>query len=165
MKRLSGVLIITLIIAAVTLVIGLGPAASQQPQTETFTLCAQEKSGFDRFIDVGREGFSPGDYSVSVKPLFDPDTGAREGTSVSKFTFVRPLGKENGRGYVDGTYELQNGKVTFYSSFKFSDETVPFAVTGGNESYANVAGTVTDSPGRCLEKKGGILQFEITHNG
>ena len=131
---------------------------------KSFTLCAQEQSGFDRFIDVGRKNFSPGDYSVSVKPLLDPHTGDRMGQSVSRFTFVRPLGDDNGRGYVDGTYELETGKITFYGSFKFSDDSVPFAITGGNGAYANVAGTVTDGPGKCRGERGGVLQFEVIHN-
>ncbi len=137
-------------------------AASQQPGRETFSLCTQEQSGFDRMIDVGRKGFSPGDYSVGVKPLFDAATGARKGRLVSTFTFVQPIGKNGGRGYVEGTHELADGKITFYGSFSFSDDDVAFAVTGGTGAYSGVRGTVTDSPGRCRGKKGGRMTYALT---
>jgi hypothetical protein len=153
--------------AAVTAALAgsLVPAASQQPAGETFSFCTQEQSGFDRMIDVGRKSFSPGDYSVGVKPLFDPATGSRKGTLVSTFTFVQPIGKNGGRGYVEGTHELADGKITFYGSFSFSDDDVAFAVTGGTGAYSAVRGTVTDSPGRCRGKKGGRMTYALTRNG
>lgn len=141
------------------------PAASQEPASETFSLCTQERSGFDQMIDVGRKSFSPGDYSVSVKPLLDPATGARKGTDVSTFTFVQAIGKNGGRGYVEGTHELATGKITFYGSFKFSDDDVAFAITGGTGAYAAARGTITDSPGRCRTKRGGTMTFTLVHNG
>lgn len=164
MKRIAGGLLTAVLLTGATLAIGLGPAASQQQAAESFVLCTQEKSGSDRFIDVGRKGFSPGDYSVSVKPLLDPETGERRGQSVSKFTFVRAIGKNNGRGFLDGTYELETGDIAFYGSFKFSDESVPFAITGGNGAYSNVGGTITDASGRCRGEPGGMMQFEVAHN-
>ncbi|HVF52847.1 MAG TPA: hypothetical protein VNC78_04480 [Actinomycetota bacterium] len=164
MRKATGTVLAFVLTAAAMGATGLGPASSQEPGPETFTLCAQEQSGFDRSIDVGKRDFSPGDYTVSVKPLLDPETGDRKGQLVSTFTFVKPIGKNDGRGYVEGTYELETGKITFYGSFKFSDEAVVFAITGGNGAYSNVGGTVSDSSGRCDGERGGLFQFEVIHD-
>ncbi len=141
------------------------PAASQEPAAETLTFCTQDQSGFDKAIDLGRKGFSPGDYSVSVKPLLDPATGARKGSSVSTFTFVQQIGRNGGRAYVEGTHELTDGKVTFYGSFKFSDDAVAFAITGGTGAYSAVRGTITDRPGRCRGRRGGTMTYQLMRNG
>jgi hypothetical protein len=76
------------VVGVMTALIGSGvvigamvPAASQQPGT-TFTVCDRNRGGYNREIDVGRNGFSAGDGILEVDTLRRPKSGAKVGRLV-----------------------------------------------------------------------------------
>jgi hypothetical protein len=159
------------VLGVVTSLIGSGvvigamvPAASQQPET-TFTLCDRNRGGYSKDIDVGKQGFSAGDYFVEVDTLRRPKSGAKVGRIVVKTTFVRVFRKQqDARFIVDFQATLPNGKITGYGSARFSSFQKggsKFAITGGTGTYNEVRGGAIVRSGRCGGKAGVIITFNL----
>lgn len=70
-KLLAAGLAISAIAAVVLTVV---PASSQQPPARTtLSLFDPNKVDWDKDIDLGREGFSPGDMNIFVENALDPE--------------------------------------------------------------------------------------------
>ena len=141
------------------------PASSQGPgQRTTITVFDPNRTDYDKEIDEGRKGFSPGDWNVSIEKVFDPETCERAGRATIRFVFVRQTGRNDGNFIVDFTYTRADGSITSYGSGKFSDFEGGFAfpVTGGSEAYKDATGEVLLEEGveRC-DKKGALLTFDL----
>ena len=148
-------------VTAVILLVSLVPASSQQATKKTFTVCERDNSGFSKDIDVGRHGFSAGDYSVASTP--DYRAGHRVGTDISKMTVVHRIGKHDAKIIIDATLILRNGKITAYGPARFTRFTkgVTFPVTGGSGHYRKARGTVRVVEGGCAGKSGIRLTFRV----
>ena len=150
------------------LVVGiLVPAASQQPTTQTIVVCDPDEgpnAGFSREIDVGKNGFSSGDYVVFTDKWYNPATGARRGRDAGRFTFIRPLGKRNGVFYIDATGIFKTGKIMVSGAATFAKiegKGAKFAVTGGTGAYREAEGTLIAKSGRCRGNPGVLLTFRL----
>jgi hypothetical protein len=148
-------------VTSVILLASLVPASSQQATKKTFTVCERDNSGFSKDIDVGRNGFSAGDYNVASTP--DYRAGHRVGTDISKVTVVHRIGKQDAKVIIDATLILRGGKITAYGPARFSRFTkgVGFAVTGGTNRYRKARGVVHVKEGRCAGKSGIRLTFRV----
>jgi hypothetical protein len=164
MRRRVVVLLVSAGLVASGIVAGLYvPAASQGTGADTFTLCSKAGAGYNRNINVGPRRFGPGDMSVAIEPLFNPRTGARVGRDVNHFTFVKPIGRQDGLAIVDVTVNLRGGKLTVYGAFRFSQfrRGAKFTITGGTGAYSNAGGSVTVTSGRCDGARGDRLRFNV----
>jgi hypothetical protein len=139
------------------------PASSAGGKTESFRLCDQNKPGFSHDIDVGEDGFSPGDYNVFVDKLLDPKTGRKAGRDYGKFTVIRPIGNNDAAIMVDAMFFLPNGKISVYVAGKFSDfgEGTSYPVTGGTGHFENVTGSVFLKSHPCDGKGGIVFDFNL----
>jgi hypothetical protein len=148
-------------VTSVILLASLVPASSQQATKKTFTVCERDNSGFNKNIDVGRHGFSSGDYNVASTP--DYRAGHRVATDISKMTVVHRIGKHDAQIIIDATMILRNGKITAYGPARFSRfaKGVSFPVTGGTGHYRKARGTVRVVEGRCAGKSGIRLTFHV----
>jgi len=163
MKRWQVASVVVLVATASLAVGPLTPASSQgQPQQMTLTLFDpnNDKKDFEKEIDEGREGFSPGDWAVFRERQFDAETCGQFGRLVGRFVFVKRAGKQDGFGIFDGTLLGREGKLSFHSGIKFSEfqgNRPIFAIVGGTEAYIGAGGHVTmqEDVTRC--DKNGVL--------
>jgi hypothetical protein len=158
-KRLA-VVGVTVAAAAGLLAAFLTPASSQQSGTQTIRVCDQNRPGFSRDIDVGKEGGFSGDYNLFTDVLLDPQTGDKRGRDVGRLTFVK---RSNGSFIADATFTFPTGKVMVYGASRFANiQKARFAVTGGTGRFRNASGTLTLSPARCDGKRGLNLTLRLT---
>jgi hypothetical protein len=123
------------------------PAGSQQPEERgTITLFDPNKTNYEKIVDEGRNGFSPGDMILFVDAQFDPETCERRGTLIGRITISKFLRGENAWFVGDFTLNLPDGKLTAAAGAKFSEfaQTVDgvFAITGGTGAYRDASGEV-----------------------
>ena len=152
-------------IAASAIVLAtLVPASSQQAATTTKRVCEVNNTGFSKFIDVGKHGFSAGDYQLSSTPVYDTATGKRVATDVVKITIVNRIGKRNARFILDATLVFKAGRVTAYGPGLFSNfrKGINFAVTGGTGAYRLADGTAFAKNGLCRGKPGVHITLNLT---
>jgi len=169
MKRWQIVSVVVLVVGTSLAVGPLTPASSQgQPQPTTLTLFDpnNDKQDFEKEIDEGRKGFSPGDWTIFKERQFDAETCEVFGPLVGRFLFVKRAGQQDGFGIFDGTLLGPDGKLSFHSALKFSEfdgERPIFAVVGGTEAYSGAGGhaTMQEDVSRC--DKNGVL-ITITLN-
>jgi hypothetical protein len=164
MRRRGAILGLCAALIGVGLVGGsLLPAVSQEPSTQRFTLCEKYNTGSEKSINVGKKRLSPGDWSVEVLPVFDPQSGRRVGRDVTEFTVAKRLGRRDALNIVDATVTLRGGKLTIYGTFKFSSfrDGVTVPITGGSGRYLNAGGSVTARPSRCDGARGLRIAFNV----
>ena len=104
---------------------------------ETFTVLGTTIK--DRFVDVGKKGFGPGDVSVFVDNLTD-DSGALVGKSRIQCTIhIGPWAICTGTFNVNG-----RGEIVGQGLVPFSEDATTFDVpiTGGTGEFDNVRGEV-----------------------
>lgn len=149
------------------LIAGLQPAVSQAPGNVTLTYFDPRATDFEKQIDEGRKGFSAGDWSVIKDRVFDPDTCAKAGDFLGRFTFVKAVGRNNGYFIVDASVLTPDGKLTVYWPGKFSEfESLAAggggAITGGTGIYAGAGGTITvEEDVQMCEKTGAVITIEL----
>ena len=141
------------------------PASSQGPGGRTtITIFDPNRTDYSKDVNVGRKGFSPGDWNVSIEKALDPETCEPAGRAVIRFTVVRLVGDNNADFIVDFTYLRSDGKITAYSAGRFSDFENGFAfpVTGGAGAYKDATGEVTIQENvELCDKKGATLTFDL----
>ncbi|MDP9067597.1 MAG: hypothetical protein M3N53_04485 [Actinomycetota bacterium] len=168
MRKLAAVLTFVLLVGGVLLG-SLQPASSQASGGRTLTFFDPNRTDFEKNIDEGREGFSPGDWGVIKDRFFDPDTCEKAGTFLGRFTFVKAAGQNDGFFLLDGGALLSDGKLTFYWPGRFTEFASPDAagaggaVTGGTGPYAGAGGTVTVREDQQMcDKNGALVTIELT---
>jgi hypothetical protein len=163
-KKLVVLGVVTSLIGTGVVIGAMVPAASQQPGT-SFTLCDRNRGGYSKDIDVGKQGFSAGDYFVEVDTLRRPKSGAKVGRIVVKTTFVRVFRKQQDARFIaDFQAAFPNGKITGYGSARFSSFQKGgsgFAITGGTGTYNEVRGGAIVRNGRCGGKAGVLITFNL----
>jgi hypothetical protein len=163
-KKLVVLGVVTSLIGSGVVIGAMVPAASQQPRT-TFTVCDRNRGGYNKEIDVGRNGFSAGDGILEVDTLRRPKSGAKVGRLVLRATVVRVFRRQQDSLVVgDFTATFRNGKITAYghATFrKFQAEGAKFAITGGTGSYNDVRGVVVVRLGQCGGKLGTRSTFNL----
>ena len=153
-------------VSAVMLVANPGPVVSQQPaERQTLSFFDPRATDFEKFLNEGRRGISPGDTILFVEKQLDPETCERAGKLVGRIQIVKRAGRENALFHGDFTLLLSSGKITAAGAGKFSDfmSTDPmFAVTGGTETYRDASGevTLTEDVEMC-GKKGALTTVDV----
>lgn len=158
----------TLVVSAIGLwVFSAGSVSSQAPPARTtLTFFDPNKTNFEKFIDVGREDFSPGDYSIFIENLKDPDTCEGAGKIIGKFTISKVVGRENAFFVVDFGFRLPDGTITGYHAGKFSDFASDtrnhLAVTGGTQVYEDATGEFTlDEDTQMCGTRGALITVDL----
>ncbi len=163
-KKLFVLGVVTSLIGSGVVIGAMVPAASQQPGT-TFTVCDRNRGGYNKDVDLGKRGFSPGDQFLETDTLRRPKSGDKVGKLVLRGSIVRIFPKQQDALFiVDVTTTFRNGKVSGYgySRFsKFQGEGAKFAVVGGTGRYNNVRGAAVVKSGRCGGKPGTRITFDL----
>ena len=168
MKRLRLMLGVALVLVAIMVALSALPAVSQQPPSRnTLTFFDPNKTTWEREIDAGREGFSPGDTILLVDAIFDPETCERRATLVGRLEISKMVSEENAWYVGDFTLKLADGKLIAEAAAKFSEfnqsEKGVFAVTGGTDAYRDASGEVKfgeDQVTMC-DKRGSTFTVDI----
>lgn len=164
MRKKMFVMLALALTAGVIVGLVAGPATSQvDPQRTTITLFDPQATQHEKEIDEKPAGFSAGDWGVFREKQLDPETCETAGQVVGRFTFVESIGKDNGYFMVDGGLLLDDGKLTFQGTGKFSEDTAfNIAVTGGTGPYKDASGEVTfaDNATNC-DKKGDLITIDL----
>jgi len=156
-KRTLGLLAAGGLVAAAWMAVSSMPAASQQG-SRTIALCEPDRGGYDRFVDVGKKGFSPGDHALFVDRLYRRSNGTRWGKGVGSVTVVRT---KDGLWLVDYTMATKGGKISSDGFYRDSELRTGFKspITGGTGAYDEARGTVALQRGKC--KGGPGLRFTL----
>jgi hypothetical protein len=159
-KKLAALGVTVGAVTTAILLASLVPASSHGAITKRFTVCEKDNTGFVKSIDVGRHGFSAGDYALNSTPAYH--AGHRVGRDVGKQTVVRRIGHD-AQIIVDATMILGAGKISAYGPARFSRfaNGVSFPVTGGTGIYRKAVGTVRVVNGSCVGKSGIRLTFRL----
>lgn len=141
------------------------PAQSQGKGEEVMNVCDQNRPGFSADVDVGEEGFSPGDYNVFGDKLLYSKSGRKAGHLVGKLTFVRPVGNRDAVILGNVLAFFPSGKLSVDFGGRFSDfeKGTAFPVTGGAGHFAHATGSVTLKSGPCNGKPGIRLRIVTEH--
>lgn len=149
------------------LVLGARPAVSQPPnQRTTITVFDPNATPYEKEVNEGSKKFGAGDWGVSLENLLDPESCEKVGQAILKFTFVKPVGKNDGFHITDGTAVLPDGKIAVYSGGKFSEfgaeDGADLPVIGGTGAYQDATGTMTVLEDQELcDRKGATLTFSL----
>ncbi len=166
MNRKTLYVVTALVVLIGAIVVFAVPAGSQQPQQRTtLTFFDPNRTNWEKFVDVGRGDFSPGDTILFVDAQFDPETCDRVGTLVGRLTISRLLGRENAWTIGDFTLKLPAGKIMASGAAKFAEfdqtERAVFAVTGGTDAYRDVSGDVSiQEDVRMCDRKGALVTID-----
>ncbi|HEX2240100.1 MAG TPA: hypothetical protein VHJ82_03010 [Actinomycetota bacterium] len=136
------------LIAIFVLLVTLVPASSQQPpERNQITVFEPSKVDYEKVIDRGHRGISPGDTILFINRQLDPETCGRIGTLAGRITISKVLRAEENAWFVgEFTLKLADGKLTAAGAAKFSEfaqtENGVFAITGGTGAYRDASGEV-----------------------
>lgn len=160
MTKLLANAAVAILLAAAVAVVSVAPASSQQPDQPVRIEVIESGDGFERVIDVGKKGFSSGDYVVSIDALVDRQTQQRVGRVVGKSTLVKP---QKALFLTEGTFEFEGGSVTAEGLIAFGEDVdAVLAVTGGTGDYATARGTVSVEDTLETGEHTLLLTFELT---
>lgn len=130
---------------AVPVVAWFAPASVASTQIQVL----DHEGPFEKELDLGKSGFSPGDITLGTHQLFDaasPTTVV--GRDFERLMVLRVIaGGQDADFIYDSTLRLAGGDVVLYGEGRFSDisstEGATIAVTGGTGTYAGATGTAT----------------------
>jgi allene oxide cyclase-like protein len=151
------------------LMIGIGatPAGSQSPkQRTTIEVFDPNKTPYNTNINERSKKFGSGDWSVGLENFLDPETCERAGRAVTKFTFVKPLGNEDGYYTIDATILLPDGKITVAGGGTFGEfeeeDGAAFSVVGGTGAYQDATGqmNIVENQELC-DRMGANITFSL----
>ena len=153
-------------LSAVVLIGTAMPVVSQQPaQRQTLTFFDPAKTNYERFINQGKRGISPGDLIMIIENQLDPETCEKVGRLVGRIQVIKVVGEED--AIFDGSFTvlLPDGKITGSGVARFREftSTEPvFAVTGGTGAYRDASGEVSFEENVSLcDKKGDLVTIDI----
>ena len=123
------------------------PVQSQQPaERQTITFFDPNRTEYERFVNEGRRGLSPGDVILFVDKQLDPETCDRLGSLTGRLQIIKTISDRDARFSGEFTVTLAGGKIVAGGAARFSEfaGTDPvFAVTGGTETYRDASGEVS----------------------
>jgi hypothetical protein len=131
------------------------PAASQQDTT--LALCDTNRSGYEKNVNTGKKGFSPGDGFVFSDPLLNRQSGNRAGRLVGQITFLRIFRQpQDVLFHAHVSIQFPKGKVTVFGHGKFRGLRNGFKlpITGGTGRYNGAGGNADIQSGKCRGKPG-----------
>jgi hypothetical protein len=129
-----------LVIAAAAAITHTAALATDAPRTITVT--EPFVGGHSRYVDVGKEGFGPGDMFLSTDvPMYDAQTEKRVGSSDGIETMVSL--RHKGTVMLHGRARLPDGVVELTALLRHSDREQTGIVVGGTGAYAGARGYAT----------------------
>jgi hypothetical protein len=136
MKRI--LLVISAISAVLVLVASIvaGASTSEPRIHQARTIRVIEHATTDRFVDIGKEGPSPGDQLTFRNKLYDETDTSIVGHDQGGCVLISPA---LGRWQCSFTSFLRGGQVNVEGPFFDTSDTV-LAVTGGTGTFQNVRG-------------------------
>lgn len=143
------------VLVGAMLVAWLAPPSLAQTQIRIL----DREGPYERFVDVGKPGFSPGDTVLESHPLLDASDQRVVGRSFTRFTILRVLkGGEDLIAILDLTVRLTDGDISLYGPVRFSELFSPggatFSVVGTTGAYDGMTGSAnavaTDTEGEFL---------------
>lgn len=156
-----------LLVAALVLAVGAIPlthnVGTAQAQTATqMQFFGPDGSGFERFVDVGRKGYSPGDDSFFSVKLVDTSTEEVAGRAVGLCTAIVPS-RTNTLQRCEFQVNLPTGSILAIASFRVAalEQGAPLAIAGGTGDYNDVAGTLTLTNAKRQGKTGALIDIEL----
>lgn len=144
-----------------------GPVSSQSPgQRTTLTFFDTRATDWEKDIDLGRKGDSPGDMNLFVDRLFDPETCEKAGNVLGRFQISKFVGKRDAWFVIDVTWRLPDGSLQTQHGGRFTDFMEPgtavFPVTGGTGAYKDATGQlVLEEDVELCEKTGTRFTFDL----
>jgi hypothetical protein len=168
-KRRGGAALAVSVIGLIALIVGSAiPVASQQPaERTTLTFFDPRRTDYDKFVNAGRRGFSPGDVLLFIEKLRDPETCDRAGKIIGKFTVSKLVGRQNAFFLLDYNFRLPDGTITGSHGGKFSDFESDtrnhLAVTGGTHAYRDATGefTIVQSEDKMCGSRGDLITVDL----
>jgi len=130
------------------------PAALRISEAETIRLVSQPER--ERFVDVGRSGFSPGDSFVFLDSLMNETKSLQVGTLLGHCTI-----HFEGRGVCEATLRLRDrGQITATGALNLSEQSRggTVAITGGTGDFQNVRG---QAQVRFLDEDAELITLEL----
>ncbi|HYX79121.1 MAG TPA: hypothetical protein VE976_00795 [Actinomycetota bacterium] len=122
-------------------------AAPSSAQTQIRVL--DHEGPYEKDLDLGKEGTSPGDLTLGSHALYDADDPtAIVGHDFERLTILRVRsGGEDLDFIYDSTLRFRGSDIVLYGEGRYSDiftsEGVTVPVTGGTGIYAGASGTAT----------------------
>jgi hypothetical protein len=166
MRKGLGVLA-TLVLVSVVGGVMANPASSQSPkQRTTISVFDPNKTDYEKVVNTGKKGFSPGDVGLSIEKLLDPETCEPAGRLIARFQIVKLVGEDNADFILDLTYIREDGRIAGYFAGNFNQFEEGLAITGGTDAYRDASGEMNiDEQEEACEKKGAILTFDYVLSG
>lgn len=142
------------------------PVNSQQtPDRQTITLFDPNRTEYERFVNEGKQGLSPGDMILFIDKQLDPETCERMGNLTGRLQIVKTIRDQDARFVADFTLNLAGGKIMAGGAARFTEfeGTEPvFAVTGGTETYRDASGEVSfQEDVQLCDTKGSLTTVDI----
>jgi hypothetical protein len=122
-------------------------AAPSIAQTQIQVL--DREGPYEKDVDLGKVGTSPGDVSFESHPLVDPSDGTTVvGRDFERVTIFKILSGGDDLDFVyDSTLRLNGSDIVVYGEGRYSDIFTPdgltISVVGGTGAFAGVRGTAT----------------------
>ncbi len=137
-----------LVVAGALAVPAIGPALATGDRSDV-TIHLRSVTQQDVDLDLGEQGFGPGDQYVFASDLFRQDDGRPTGDDAGACTFAR-IDEAAGASVAHcvATLRLPRGQITLQGLVTFTEDLGSFdvAVTGGTGRYAGAGGTATVRP-------------------
>lgn len=110
-----------------------GPAANR---ASSFDVVLPKTNS--KYVDIGRKGYSPGDYFLATGPILDKVGGERIGGLAGVWTLVSPKGD-------DAAIVLHLERGTVHVDGRINHRKAPsvLRLLGGTGAYKGVRGTAT----------------------
>lgn len=121
---------------------GITVALASGDITAAETILSLEHLVNDRYVDVGKKGFSPGDEFMFLESMFDETDTNRIGTNRVLCTmYLRRWAWCSATFIIDG-----RGAIVAEAAVPFTESTttIDLPITGGTGEFANVRGTIHD---------------------
>jgi hypothetical protein len=168
MSRTQKATVLGVLAASVIMLLAFAVSVSSQvpPSRTTLTFFDPRKTDFQKFIDEDGKGFSPGDWSMFIENLKDPETCDPAGKIIGRFTISKLVGQQDAFFLLDFGFRLPDGTITGYHAGKFSDfESATrnhLAVTGGTQPYKDASGEfIIDGGQQMCGTKGDLITVDL----
>jgi hypothetical protein len=132
----------SVLVASGLLLAWLAPPAIAQTQIQVL----DHEGPYEKDLDLGKEGTSPGDVTFGSHPLYDAADGTTVvGRDFERVTVLKVLSGGEDLDFVyDSTLRLDGNDIVVYGEGRYSDIFTPagvtLAVTGGTGTYAGAKG-------------------------
>lgn len=163
--RIAGSMLGLIVVGAAGLVIAEHPQKAAAQTSSQMQFFGPDGSGFERFVDVGKKGYSSGDDTYFKVDLIDTSTDAVAGNAVGICTALKPS-PANTLQRCEFQANLDGGSILAIASFKVAtlEAGAALAIVGGTGAYNSAAGTLTFTSTERDGATGALIDIDlVTH--